>query len=79
MATQFNTLRMHLSRDFLLLDILIFVKILKEIILYVAFWNASAEGTCSMLKMCRSPNTGPSYQYVTNTPQQIRPWEGGLG
>ena len=41
---RFNTLRIHLSRDLLLLDILIFVKFIKEIILCVALWNASAEG-----------------------------------
>ena len=37
----FNTLRIHLSRDLLLLDILIFVKIIKEMILCVALRNAS--------------------------------------
>ena len=47
----FDTLRMHLSRDLLLLDILIFVKIIKEKILCVAFWNASAKGTCITPKM----------------------------
>ena len=31
---------MHLSRDLLLLDILIFVEIMKEMILCVASWNA---------------------------------------
>ena len=41
----FNTLRIHLSRDLLLSDILIFVKFIKEIILCVALWNASAEGS----------------------------------
>ena len=35
---------MHLSRYLLLSDILIFVKIIKKMILCVAFWNASAEG-----------------------------------
>ena len=30
MATQFNTLKMQLSRDLLLLDILIFVKIIRK-------------------------------------------------
>ena len=39
----FNTLRIQLSRPLLLLDILIFVRIIKEIILCVALWNASAE------------------------------------
>ena len=46
---RFNTLRIHLSRDLLLLGILIFVKFIKEIILCVALRNASAEGTCSWL------------------------------
>ena len=46
MATHFNTQTIHLSRDLLLSDILKFVKILKEIILCVALWNASDEGTC---------------------------------
>ena len=46
----FNTLRMDLSRDLLLLDILIFVKTIKGMILCVAFWNASAEGTCRLFK-----------------------------
>ena len=49
MATHFNTQRIHISRDLLLSDILIFVKIIKEMILCVALWNASAEGTCSHL------------------------------
>ena len=35
----FNTLRMHLSRGLLSLDILIFVKDLKSMISRVAFWN----------------------------------------
>ena len=48
MATHFNTQRIHLSRDLLLSDILIFVKIIKEMILLcVALWNASAKGTCN--------------------------------
>ena len=34
---------MHVSRDLFLLDILIFVKIIREMIFCVAFWNASAE------------------------------------
>ena len=38
-----GTLRIHLSRELLSLDILIFVKIVKEMILCVALWNASAE------------------------------------
>ena len=46
MATHFNTKRIHVSRDLLLSDILIFVKIIKEMILCVALWNASAEGIC---------------------------------
>ena len=51
MATHFNTQRIHLSRDLLLSDILIFVIIIKEIILCVALSNASAEGTCSILNI----------------------------
>ena len=35
---------MHLSRDLLLVDVLIFVNIIKEIIVCVVFVNASAEG-----------------------------------
>ena len=35
MATHFNTQRIHLFRDLLLSDILIFVKIIKEKISYV--------------------------------------------
>ena len=44
--------RMHLSMDLLLLDILIFVKIKKEInsFCFTESWNASAEGTCTNLK-----------------------------
>ena len=49
---------MHLSRDLLLLDILIFVKIIKEKILCVAFWNASAEGTCCIEPDLHSVNFG---------------------
>ena len=49
MATQFNTLQMHLSMDLLLVDVLIFVKIIKEIIL-------CAEGTCNTGK-CEKKNT----------------------
>ena len=45
---------MHLSRDLLLVvDILIFVKVINEMILCIAFWNASAEGTCNLLKVRR--------------------------
>ena len=46
MATHFNTQRIHLSRDLLLSDILIFVKIIKEMILCVSLLNTCAEGTC---------------------------------
>ena len=42
----FDTLRIQLSRDLLSLDILIFVKIIKEMILRVALWNTNAEGIC---------------------------------
>ena len=42
MAAHFNTLRMHLSRDLLTSDILIFCKIIEEMILCVVFKNASA-------------------------------------
>ena len=52
MATHFNTQRIHLSRDMLLSDILIFVEIIKEMILCVALWNASAE----QLITCTSKN-----------------------
>ena len=45
-GTGTNTERIHSSRDFLLSDILIFVKIIKEMILCVALWNTCAEGTC---------------------------------
>ena len=47
MATQF-TLRTDI--DLSLLDILIFVKIIKEKILCVALWNVSAKGTCVQVK-----------------------------
>ena len=42
----FNSLRLHLSRDLLLLDI-IFVIIKKEMNSFrlIEFWNASVEGT----------------------------------
>ena len=44
----FNTL-IQISRDLLLfIDILIFVKIIKEMILCGALWNASAEGIVNM-------------------------------
>ena len=51
----FNTLKIQLSRALLLLDILIFVKIIKEIIVYVALWNASAKCTCHN-ENCPPPN-----------------------
>ena len=41
-------------------------------------WNYRFVGSCSMLKICRSPNNGPNYQCVPNTPRQIRPvWAEG--
>ena len=55
----YNTLRIHLSRDLLLLDILIFVEFIKEIILCVALWNA--EGTCRNEKKCNHA-AGPAMQ-----------------
>ena len=51
MATHFNTQRIHLSKDLFLSDILIFVNIMKEKMLCVALWSASAEGACHTVIM----------------------------
>ena len=58
MATHFNTQRIHLSRNLFLSDILTFVKIIKEMILCVALWNASADGTCGSKKSDLSSQRG---------------------
>ena len=50
MSTHFNTQRVHLSRDLLLSDILVFVNIIKEMILCVALRNASAKALVVYLK-----------------------------
>ena len=60
MATHFNTHRIHLSRDLLLSDNTHICQNYKEMILCVALWNASAEGTCYVMKITKTLKTGPS-------------------